>query len=366
MWYKPENEYILPTPAVLVFPERISENIVRMVHIAGSPDRLRTHVKTHKTAELVRMQLEAGITRFKCATLAEVEMVAASGGRDILLAYPLLGPAINRFLDLQKSHPEIHLSVTVDSEDALHLLLEVATRENQPVRLFVDLDNGMHRTGMPPEKAFSLIQKIMDEELLIFEGLHIYDGHIHETDPVARREHCDHDFQSVSGLIHQLESAGIPIPEMACGGTPTFPVHALYQERTLCPGTPILWDAGYHHAFPDLDFLPAAVLATRVISKPGDHICLDLGHKAVASEMDHPRIRFLEFETEKVITHNEEHLAVSLRGSSGIKIGEVVYALPVHICPTMALHSTVHVVQDHRITGQWKVVARDRDFHPNL
>lgn len=365
MWYRLRNESSLPTPAVLVYPDRIVQNILRMVAIAGDPGRLRTHVKTHKTAELVKMQLQSGITKFKCATMAEVELVAASGGTDILLAYPLLGPGISHFFELKERYRAIHLAATVDSWDAVNLLLEKTTGENQPVHLFVDLDNGMHRTGICPEEALGLIQKIVDEELLIFEGLHVYDGHIHETDPIARREHCDHDFQSINELISQLESAGIPIKELACGGTPTFPIHALYKKRTLCPGTPVLWDAGFKNSFPDLDFLPAAVLATRVISKPGNHICVDLGHKAVASEMGHPRVEFLEYTMEEVITHNEEHLAVSLTGSSRLDIGEVMYALPVHICPTMALHSTVYVVRDQQITGHWKVVARDRDYRPD-
>jgi D-serine deaminase-like pyridoxal phosphate-dependent protein len=333
-----------------------------MIEIAGDPSRLRTHVKTHKTAELVNMQLRAGITKFKCATMAEVEMVAATGGKDILLAYPLLGPAVRHFFELRKGYPEVRLSVTVDSATAIQQLAQHPDREHRTVRVFVDLDSGMHRTGTSPDKAFGLIQEIMDEEYLVFEGLHIYDGHIHEHHPVARRKHVDRDFESVIELMEQLDNSGIPVKELACGGTPTFPIHALYKERTLCPGTPLLWDAGYHHAFPDLDFQHAAVLATRVISKPGNHFCLDLGHKAVASEMNHPRIEFLEFEAEEVITHNEEHLAVRLGGSPQPEIGAVVYALPVHICPTMALHSTVYVVEDHQVTGSWKVVARDRDF----
>ena len=362
MWYRPKNESSLPTPAVLVYPDRIAQNITRMIEIAGDASRLRTHVKTHKTAELVRLQLQAGITKFKCATMAEVEMVAAGGGKDILLAYPLLGPAIGHFLNLKKRYPEIRLAVTVDSGEAIDRLLDQASPEDQPLRLFVDLDSGMHRTGIAPEKAAGLIHRIMEEGLLEFEGLHLYDGHIHEHDPVERRNHVDHDFEGVSELINRLDVSGIPVNELCCGGTPTFPIHAAYPERTLCPGTPVLWDAGYGNAFPDLDFLPAAVLACRVISKPGNHICLDLGHKAVASEMDHPRVKFLDYRLEEVFTHNEEHLAVRLSGSTQPDIGEVVYALPVHICPTMALHSRVYVVKDHQITGSWKVVARDRDF----
>jgi D-serine deaminase-like pyridoxal phosphate-dependent protein len=366
MWYRPLNESSLPTPALLVFPDRIEENIRRMVNIAGDPGRLRTHVKTHKTLELVQMQMRHGITKFKCATLAEMEMVATCGGKNILLAYPLLGPAMHRFFGIMESYPEAHLAVTVDSWEACNQLLEVANELDRKVSLFVDLDNGMHRTGIEPEMAGKFIEMIAGEEYFVLEGLHVYDGHIHDEDPKERELHCKKDFQSVQKLISSLEAAGIKIGELACGGTPTFPVHARHPDRTLCPGTPLLWDAGYADTFPDLDFLPAAVLAGRVISKPGGDICIDIGHKAVASEMPHPRIQFLDRRLLEVRNHNEEHMVVSVEGSSDLQIGDLVYALPVHICPTMALHEAVYVVRDQRIDGRWKVVARNRDYTPRI
>ena len=89
MWYKPENASSIATPCVLLFPDRIEENIRRMIVLAGGAARLRPHVKTHKIAEVIQFQLQHGIGRFKCATLSEVEMVAKAGGKDILLAYPI-------------------------------------------------------------------------------------------------------------------------------------------------------------------------------------------------------------------------------------------------------------------------------------
>ena len=84
-WYKTENENSVFTPAVLLYPDRIEENIRRMIAVAGHPDRLRPHVKTHKIAELITLHLKMGISRFKCATLSEVKMVAAQGAPDALV-----------------------------------------------------------------------------------------------------------------------------------------------------------------------------------------------------------------------------------------------------------------------------------------
>ena len=362
MWYRPENEDSIATPCVLLFPERIEENIRRMIAIAGKAERLRTHVKTHKLAELVKLQLQHGINKFKCATISEVAMAAGAGGKDILLAYPLLGPSIKIWFKLMEKYPVARLSLCVDSEPALAQLEHHARQSGRQVDLFIDIDNGMHRTGMDPGKAYELILSLAGKKEFNFRGLHIYDGHIHEPDPVERKKHCIHDFKIVSSLVDYLEQAEIPVKELACGGTPTFPIHAAFPSRTLCPGTPLLWDAGYGSKLRDLDFLPAAVLAGRVISKPGSQICLDLGTKSLASEMPHPRLHFLDLDMDRVHNHSEEHLVVACRQVDQLQAGELVYALPTHICPTMALHKEVYVVQEGRVTGSWKLDARDRIY----
>ncbi len=362
MWYTPINESRVITPAVLIYPERIRENIRRMISIAGSAQRLRPHVKTHKMGEVIKLQVEQGIQKFKCATLSEVEMVAENGGEDILLAYPSLGPGLERFLDLMEQYAEVKMAVTVDSHEACVELSDVAGDRGKVAAVFVDVDNGMHRTGIAPEDAGELIDFILVNPNLTFAGLHIYDGHIHETDIAQRRVHCDADFESVLTLCDLLNDEGIEIGELACGGTPTFPVHAEDKSRTLCPGTPLFWDAGYGKTIPDLDFLPAAVIAGRVISKPANNICLDLGYKSIAAEMAHPRLKFQNMEVEHVVNHSEEHLVVSTSASQEILIGDLVYAIPTHVCPTIALHEQVYIVKESEVVDTWKVVARKRYY----
>lgn len=362
MWYSISNESSVFTPAILVYPDRIEENIRRMISIAGDASRLRPHIKTHKIPEIIQLQVSLGIKKFKCATLSEVEMAADNGGDDILLAYPLAGPAIPYFFKIIARFPDKTFAVTVDSIPAANQLNQAVLQEGKTVRVLVDLDNGMHRTGIAPEDAEKLISHILDAEGLHFAGLHIYDGHIHEVNFEERKTHADHDFESINKLVQKLEEAGVKIDELACGGTPTFPIHALHKERTLCPGTPVLWDAGYSHTIPDLDFLLAAVIVGRVISRPHGNICFDLGHKAFASEMEHPRLKFLDFEIGEVLNHSEEHLAVAPGNAVDLEFGRLVYALPKHVCPTMALHEKVYVVKNHQVTGTWTVTARKRIY----
>jgi len=361
-WFHIYNEDEVLSPSVLIYPDRVRENIRKMLVIADGPHRLRPHVKTHKLPPIVRFQLEEGLTRFKCATLSELEMTAGSGGEDVLLAYSLIGPAVDKFLGLMTAYPDTHMSLLTDSLVACQQIERKAEARDMPVTLYLDINNGMGRTGITPgQEAFDLYKYIRESNSLAAGGLHIYDGHIHTRDFHERKAECDRAFASVAELIKNLESAGMDIPEIVCGGTPTFPVHALYEERMLSPGTSLLWDYGYGTSFPDLNFLHAAVLFTRVISKPGPNtICLDLGHKAVASEKPHPRVWFPEMEEYTPVNHSEEHLTVTGDAAARYSVGDCLYGIPTHICPTMALHEQVYVVRDRRVIGKWTVTARSR------
>jgi D-serine deaminase-like pyridoxal phosphate-dependent protein len=129
----------------------------------------------------------------------------------------------------------------------------------------------------------------------------------------------------------------------------------------LSPGTPLLWDAGYSTAYPDLDFLHAALLVTRVVSKPaGNNVCLDLGTKALASEMPQPRVSLLGIARYRIVAHNEEHLVIETPEARRYHPGDVVYGIPMHICPTVAQYESASVVEDGRSTGEWQVTARNR------
>jgi D-serine deaminase-like pyridoxal phosphate-dependent protein len=362
MWYKIKNEQEVFTPSVLIYPDRIRENIRRMIKIAGDVSRLRPHVKTHKMAEVVQLQVPQKINKFKCATLTELEMTAANGGTDILLAYPVLGPDIKKYFNIVKKYPQVRFSVLVDHEKSVADLTKEAQIQQQKVNVFIDIDNGMHRTGIEPEPAFDLAQAISKNPCLNLAGLHIYDGHIHVSDFKIREEQCENDFSAVDELVQKLKNAGIEINELACGGTFTFPIHTKYKSRTLCPGTPILWDAGYEKSIPELEFLPAAVLAGHVISKPHGKVCFDLGYKSMASEMPHPRLKFIELQVESVENQSEEHLVISTPDAEKLNPGDFVYAIPIHICPTIALQEQVYVVENNKVVETWEVVARKRTF----
>jgi D-serine deaminase-like pyridoxal phosphate-dependent protein len=361
-WYIIDNVEDVFSPALLVYPNRIEDNILRMINIAGDAGRLRPHVKTHKMPEIIRLQMKHGIKKFKCATIAEAEMAGRCGAPDILLAYQPAGPGINRFFNLKQSYPGTKFSCIADSEEVIRQLSDAAVVKNMEAHIWLDINNGMNRTGVVPgKKAAGLIDLINDLPMLKMEGLHVYDGHIHEPDPVLRRKICDESFTPVSDFIKQLENDNIKYIKVVAGGSPTFPVHALRKNVELSPGTVLLWDYGYSSTFSDMDFLHSAVLLTRVVSKPAqDIVCLDLGHKSVASEFPQPRIIIPGSSDFSIIMHNEEHMVIRTIEASMMNIGDPLYAIPLHICPTVDRFDVVSVVTDGKVTEQWNVEARKR------
>lgn len=360
-WFEVTNAAEIPSPALLLFRNRIEANLAEMLRIAGGPERLRPHIKTHKLPELVRRQVELGIIKFKCATIAEAEMAAENGAPDVLLAYQPVGPQIERLLQLAAQYPQTRFGCLFDHADSLAALRRTV-RADARLKLFLDLDVGQGRTGIQPDAgAFELYREMTRLPWVEAGGLHAYDGHLHDSDPAARAMACEEAFVPVATLRRRLEEAGLPVPTVVAGGSPTFPVHARRDGVELSPGTTVLWDAGYAQKLPDLNFLPAAVLLTRVVSKPApNRLCLDLGHKAVASEMPHPRAVLLNLPDAKPVMHSEEHLVVETPHAVGIPVGAEFYALPWHVCPTVALHEEVWVVENQRAAARWTVTARRR------
>ena len=361
-WYTLANVDEIDSPALLVYPDRVRENVRRMIAYAGGVERLRPHVKTHKMPAVVKLQLEAGITRFKCATLAEAEMVAACGAADVLLAYQPVGPKAARFAQLVKKFPAVRFSALIDDPAAARALSAALAAAGVSAEVLLDIDNGMGRTGIAPgAEAMALYALLGDLPAVSPVGLHVYDGQVRDRDLAARTAASDAAFVPVDQMRDELARRGFPRPRVVAGGTPTFPIHALHADRECSPGTCAFWDASYESKFPDLEFLHAALLLTRVISKPAaGRVCLDLGYKAVSPDNPDPRAVFLDVPDARMVNHSEEHLAIETSRAEELHVGDALYAIPWHVCPTCALHSAAIVVENGLAVDRWPVTARDR------
>jgi len=361
-WYELKDSSEAESPSLLVYPDRIHYNTELMLQIAKDSSRLRPHIKTHKMAEIIRIQLELGISKFKCATHSEAALLGMCGAKDILLAMQPVGIQIEKFLNLCDQYPNSDFSTLVDNEFTAKEISKQALAKNKNADIWLDINNGMNRTGIHPDnKALTLYKKLSEHVGLNLKGLHVYDGHIHASKINERQIECNKAFVDVELLSQKIEGLSLPKPLIIAGGTPTFPIHEKRTGVELSPGTPLLWDHGYGVNYQDLKFLPAAVLLTKIISKPAANLlCFDLGHKSVASEMDLPRVHFLgQKNSFSQISQSEEHLVVECEDSSDYQVGDTCYTIPIHICPTVSKYPYVFAVKNHKITDKWEVKARD-------
>jgi D-threonine aldolase len=354
----------LLSPSLLIFLEGVRRNIEAMVEIAGSADRLRPHVKTHKMPAMIRLLEARGIRKHKVATIAEAEMVAEAGGTDVLIGYPIVGPNLSRFARLVEAYPSTTFRATVDHPESARGLSDALKNAHCPTPVLVDLEIGMGRTGIAPgDAAFNLYRLVADLPNLEPDGLQGYDGQIRDLDPLERLKSATPGIEAVHALRDRLLESGLPVPRLVMGGTPTFPIHARDETPGVecSPGTCVLHDAGYAAKFPDLPFEPAALMFTRVVSQPRPgRICLDLGHKAIAADPVGPRLTLLGLADATLGGQSEEHQVVDSPNADDLAPGSPLLAIPTHICPTCALHSWAYVIEGGEVVDRWEVRARDR------
>jgi D-serine deaminase-like pyridoxal phosphate-dependent protein len=362
-WYYIKEIDKLDSPVLVIFPERVKKNIHTAVSMVNSVGWLRPHVKTNKSAEATQLMLNAGITKFKCATIAEAEMLGTIKAPDVVLAYQPLGPRLQRFIELIKKFPSTKYSCLTDNISTANEQATVFAQNKMEVSIYIDLNLGMNRTGIVPgEAAIELCKFCTKAKGIKFAGLHAYDGHIRNSDINERTRECNKAFEVVEELKKKLSEIGIAVPNIIAGGSPTFPIHAKRKDVECSPGTFIYWDKGYLTLCPEQNFLPAAVLVTRIISLPSPtRICTDLGHKSVAAENEITRRVFFLNTTELIpISQSEEHLVCEALKNHNYKTGDVLYGIPYHICPTVALYERAYTIENGSISGEWKNIARDR------
>lgn len=363
--YKIADTSEIISPALIVYRELLEANLAHMIAIAGDPARLRPHCKTHKMREVTQLEIERGIVKHKCATFAEAEMLAECDVPDIVLAYNLVGPNIRRAVLFRQRFPSVSFAVTGDHPVPLAALGAAMTAAGLTIDILLDIDTGQHRTGcaVGPQAA-ELYRLIVRTPGLGPGGFHVYDGHQHQHSRDERRVAVNQEFDKVLAFRDELAAEGLPVPRIVAGGTASFPIYAERSDPAieLSPGTCVFNDAGYSEAFPDLVFPPAALLLTRVVSRPApDRITFDLGYKAIASDPPAAkRLTLLDLPDAELVLQNEEHLVVRTARAAEFQPGDEAFAVPRHICPTSALHKEVFVVSGNKLVGRWEVAARDR------
>lgn len=363
MWWEIKNIDTVDSPSVAVYKEHLTQNIEHMIAgVDGEMNRLMPHIKTNKMPKVMEVLVASGIGRFKASTIAEAEIAAEAGAGSVLIAHQLVGPKVERLLDLAQNYQHVEFSTIVDCLDTVKVLNDKCGQIGISLRVYIDINNGMNRSGIEVGAGLlELIDALLESPNLIFSGFHVYDGHLRDTDFNLRNEKIESGFGAITEIFERLK-AQHPSLQMICGGTPSFTSHLLKKNRITSPGTCVLWDWGYSDKLKEQKFNYAALLVTRIISKPTEGIItVDMGHKSIASENPiDKRIKFLNLENYELVSQSEEHGVIQVQDWDQYHVGDVLYGVPYHICPTINLHDEVSLIEAGVKTDTWEITARKR------
>ncbi|MFO1076938.1 MAG: alanine racemase [Planctomycetota bacterium] len=352
----------LLTPALLIHLDRVRHNLAAMQRwLGGDIGRWRPHVKTCKVPEVMRLLLDIGVQRFKCATTREAEQLLAlaeAAGRriDLLFAMAQHGANLDRVRALAAAHPRQALSVL--SEDPAHAERLAAAG----LGVFVDLDPGYHRTGiaLAARDRIAAAARAAGAQL---RGLHCYDGHLHDATPADRRAAAHRVYAELIALADALGMRG----ELATSGTPTFPDALAFpgfagRDHTVGPGTVVYWDARSEALGID-GFTCAAEVLARVISHPAPgRFTVDAGSKAVDAAAGTPCVRLQPPWRGTAATPSEEHLPFAAADPQAVPpLGTLVRLVPAHVCPTVNLADDAVLLEGGEIVAIVPVRARGHE-----
>lgn len=337
----------LPSPCLLVFRDRFEANINRMQALLASLSAgfkltaLWPHVKTHKSLWATRKLMAAGITSFK-TTPNEVDMLVDAGVRRMFVAYPLTFKEAHRIARAAKEHPEIELIVQAAQPIHADYLSRAAEAVDIQWAYFIDLDVGMHRTGIAPEAALDFYKSLQGNARLNFAGLHGYDGHNASLDIEERRKTTKTSVDLVVDVFRRFEKENISIPKLMMGGTPSFLTDLEYlmqvqldTEIILSPGTWVYFDTMDRAILPDTFDIAAAVLA-QVMDRPvAGKATLNLGYKRWG--IDQGPIEGFSIDGMAAVGWSEEHTVVTVPEGASVDIGDYVLIMPRHVCSTINL-----------------------------
>ncbi|SNY94668.1 D-TA family PLP-dependent enzyme [Flagellimonas pacifica] len=362
-WFKIKNIDSVDSPSIALYKEHLQFNIDHMLAMVnGETHRLMPHVKTNKMPKVLELLVASGITNFKASTVSETEIAAEAGAKSVLIAHQLVGPKVDRFLSLIVHFPNTDFSTIIDTEETASLLNRKALEKGILVNIYIDINNGMDRSGIKiGPNLDSLLSSIKECEGLQFKGFHIYDGHLRDTEFTVRNKKIEAGLEDATTYFEALQKV-YPSIKLICGGTPSFTSHLLQENRITSPGTCVLWDWGYGEKLTEQKFKHAALLVTRIISKPAKGVVtLDLGHKSVAPENPiDKRVKFLNIENYELLSQSEEHGVLQVSNWEELKVGDVLYGIPYHICPTINLHDEVSVIENGEKKDSWEITARKR------
>ena len=345
----------LETPVPVIDLDRVEHNLSKMQAYCNEHKlRLRPHIKTHKMPAFARRQVELGACGITCQKLGEAEVMADAGIDDILISYPLIGPA--KALRLAVLARRAKMSVAIDNPLALDTVADAGRAAGRPIGVLVEFDSGNKRTGVVSvDQALDLARRAGENEGSRFDGLMTYPTTVATSEFVAEAK-------------RRFAEAGIAIPVVSGGGTPNaWHAHEAPGLTEVRVGTYIYQDrATVGAGAASLDECALHLHAT-VVSRPTeDRAVIDAGTKSLTSDLVAASVGpgyglVLEYPDAVIERLNEEHGVIDLsRCSDKPPVGERIRIVPNHVCVVSNLHDEIVLSRTGRVLDNWPVAARGK------
>jgi 3-hydroxy-D-aspartate aldolase len=337
--------YDTPTPAFVVIEQSVRHNLRSMIAAAGAASRFMPHLKTHRAPWLTEMIVSEGVLACKVATVAEAELALAGGMQTVLWAFPTVNPAnIKRFIEVACKFPSANVVVLVDSSAAINVWRKSLTHTFLPNLSFrVDLDPGLGRTGATiGTEALDLARCLSHG--MVFDGWHVYDGHIKHPDRADRLQAVQALAMRIEGLRDDLAAEGIK-SDLVAGTSYTFELWPSQVASFVSSGSWAYSSSQHDRELAHLNWLPAGFVLATVISTRNGTATLDAGSKAIAP--DKPVMERFRW-SGKILAMNEEHTVVE---APALMTGDRVMLLPQHVCTSAYLYNEALVRTED---GNWE------------
>jgi D-serine deaminase-like pyridoxal phosphate-dependent protein len=359
----------LDTPCLVVHKRVLQQNIDEMAEYSRQHGiAMRPHQKTHKTAEIAKMQMDAGAIGVTCAKLGEAEALVDSGVvNDVFLAYQIVGP--RKIARLLKLMDRAKVSVAVDGVEVAQALSEACVADGKVLDVIIEMNTGLNRAGiLPGEETERLAEEIAAMPGLNVKGIMTHEGHVAKATSQDELDTYGGDAgKAMVETAGRLRQKGIDVDVVSVGSTPgSFSTTRVDGITEMRPGTYVFYDnAIFRFGRIGPDRCALRILAT-VISRPSpDRAIVDAGSKTLTMDPPPPGRQgygYVVDEPDAVIARvSEEHGVIEFpNGNTKLAVGDVIEIIPNHVCPTVNLQDEMFVVSDDGSIEAWNVIARGK------
>jgi len=342
----PVNE--LETPCIVIDLDIAEKNITTLQNNANELGiDVRPHAKTHKSSYWAKKQIAAGAIGVCCAKLAEAEVLTEGDINNILITNQIIGEAkITRLAKLAK---KTNITIAVDNQENINQLSQIAKNNSVKIGVIIEVNVGMNRCGVSPEKSVILAQEIEKSKSLNFQGIMGYEGHaVALRDRESRVLETQKSMSILNDAADKIRSIGIDVGIVSSSGTGTYSISGKIPGITEVQcGSYIFMDGDYLNVLDE--FKSALTVMSTVISKSEDRVIADFGLKSIS--VDRGIAEIISNEKLQIRQHSEEHTIIESMSQEKIslEIGDKIFALPMHGDTTINLHENFYGVRNGKL-----------------